>query len=130
LVHREFFRKVLGNSAIRDLDPNFMTVDFTNRLSVLAHATMFEDTGVAAYNGSGKLLTDVNNLLVAGKIVSVEARHVAILRNMLAPKSSAFAGDDVVDAMGLDRAISPSGILPMVQPFIKQHLQGKNLPNA
>ena len=130
LVHREFFRTVLADNAIRDLDPNFMTVDFSSRTSILMHATMFEDTGVAAYNGSAKLITDVNNLLVAGKIVSVEARHVAILRNMLMPRSSAFAGDDVINPMGLDRALSPSTVLPMVQPFIKQHLKGKDLPNA
>jgi hypothetical protein len=130
LVHREFYRTVLADKAIRDLDPNFMTVDFTNRLSILTHAVLFEDTGVAAYNGSGKLLTDVNHLLVAGKIVSVEARHVAVLRNFLAPKTSAFAGDDVVNPMGLDRAISPSGVIPMVQPFIKQILKGDKLPNA
>jgi hypothetical protein len=130
LVHREFYRTALGSSAIRDLEPDFKTVDFTSRESILAHAVMFEDTGVAAYNGSGKLLTDVNNLVVAGKIVSVEARHVAVLRNMLLPKSSAFAGDDVVNPMGLDRALSPSTILLMVQPFIKQHLKATNLPNA
>ena len=47
-------------------------------------------------------LTDVNLLLVAGKIVSVEARHAAAIRDLLNPKSADFAGDNAVDANGLD----------------------------
>lgn len=130
LVHLQFYRALLGGMKIRDLDPNFETIDFSNKTSVLLHAALFEDTGIAAYNGSGKLFQDVEKLKVAGKIVSIEGRHAAILRNMLNPKSSAFAGNDVVDPMGLDRALSPATIIPMVQPFIKQTLKGSHLPNA
>jgi hypothetical protein len=41
-----------------------------------------EDTGVAAYNGAGKLIT--NPLFVTGrKIVSVEARHASAIRSLI-----------------------------------------------
>jgi hypothetical protein len=45
---------------------NFASIDFSNRSSVLATAKAFEDLGVSAYNGAGKLLTDGDNLVVAG----------------------------------------------------------------
>ena len=58
-------------------------------------ARTFEDLGVSAYNGAGQLLTVAANLLTAGKIVSVEARHAAAIRDLLVPNS--FAASDVVD---------------------------------
>jgi len=61
---------------------------------------------VAALNGAGKYLTDTRNLLVAGKLASVEARHAAALRDVLPPPgvnpNTAFAGDDIIDANGRD----------------------------
>ena len=50
-------------------------MDFNSRDSVLKTARTFEDLGVAAYNGAGQLLERGEYLLLAGKIVSVEARH-------------------------------------------------------
>jgi hypothetical protein len=97
---------------------NFSSVDLTKRDSVFQTAKVFEDTGVAAYNGAGKLLHSATYLVLAGKIVSVEARHAATIRDILNPKSMDFAGDDVVDANGLDRAFAPSAVLPLVDPFI------------
>ena len=46
----------------------------------LARFRAFEDLGVSAYNGAGKLLADANNLLIAGKIVSVAAEAGAKLK--------------------------------------------------
>jgi Ferritin-like domain len=130
LVHREFFRTALGGDAIQDLETDFSSIDFTNRVSVLTSAYTFEDTGISAYNGSGQFLSDTNILGVAGKIVSVEARHSAILRNLLAPKTIAFAGDDAVNPMGLDLSKTPREVLPLVQPYFKETLNANNLPNA
>ena len=128
VVHREFFKAALGASAIPGLDVNFSTIDFTSRASVLGTAKVFEDTGVAAYNGAGKLIKSVDYLLLAGKIVSVEARHAAIIRDLLNPNTIDFSGDDVVDSNGLDLAKSPSMILSAVGPFIKTKVSGGNLP--
>ncbi|MBA3655798.1 MAG: ferritin-like domain-containing protein, partial [Gemmatimonadaceae bacterium] len=83
-------------------------------------AKVFEDIGVSAYNGSGKLLKDLNNLLVAGKIVSVEARHAAAIRDLLNPGSRDFAGDDVVEPLsGLDQATEPGLVLGGLSTFVK-----------
>ncbi len=128
ISHREFFKNVLGGSAIPALEVDFSTVNFSSRDSVLNTAKMFEDTGVSAYNGAGKLLTVPANLVIAGKIVSVEARYAAILRDLLSNNS--FAGSDVIDAMGLDKARMPNEVLSIVSPFIKTKINANNLPTS
>lgn len=118
IIHRDFFKAAIGSAAITGLTPNFSAIRFTDRTSVLTAARTFEDLGVSAYNGAGKLIKDVNYLLIAGKIVSVEARHAAIIRDLISPKTAAFAGDDVVTATGLDGALAPSVVLAAAQPFV------------
>ncbi|MBC8154886.1 MAG: ferritin-like domain-containing protein [Bacteroidetes bacterium] len=131
IVHREFLKTALGTNAIPGLTVNFQSINFTDRASVLNTARTFEDLGIAAYNGAGRLIKDVNYLLVAGKIVSVEARHAAAIRDLLSPKTAAFAGDDVVTvANGLDGALLPAAVLPLVQPFVVNAISGANLPTA
>lgn len=120
VIHRDFFKAALGSKAIPALEVNFSSVDFTSRNSVLATAKALEDTGVKAYNGAGKLIKSVDYLLVAGKIVSVEARHASAIRDLLNPNSADFAGDDIVSAdKGLDGAELPSVILPIAAGFLK-----------
>lgn len=128
IVHREFFKAALGNAAIKGLTPDFSTIDFADRNSVLKHAMIFEDTGVAAYNGAGKLIKDATYLLIAGKIVSVEARHASAVSDLMAPNALEFA-NSTVDSHGLDRAWSPSVILWNVSPFIKDKISANNLPS-
>lgn len=128
IAHRDFLKTALGGNAIQDLEVDFGSVNFGNRESVLMTARTFEDLGVSAYNGAGNLLVDANLLLVAGKIVSVEARHAAAIRDLLNPKSTDFAGDTVVDANGFDGALTPSEVLNAADPFIKTKINGNNLP--
>jgi hypothetical protein len=130
IIHRDFFKTALGSGAIPGLEVNFSTIDFTSRDKVLGAAKLFEDTGIAAYNGAGKLLKDVNNLLLAGKIVSVEGRHAAAIADLMRPLTAFFAGDDIIDGNGLDAAKMPSEILTAVQPFIKTKINGSNLPTS
>jgi hypothetical protein len=120
--HRRFFKRALGVLRIKVPDITFGSIDFTRRDSVLAQAKTFEDTGVAAYNGAGPRLKLAEFLTIAGKIVSVEARHAATIRDMIDPGSRSFAGDDVIDEMGLDHAFQPAQVLDMVQPFFKSRL--------
>ncbi|MCE7071840.1 MULTISPECIES: ferritin-like domain-containing protein [Dyadobacter] len=127
IIHRDFFKKALGDKAIKDLTPNFATIDFTKRDSVLGAAKLFEDTGVAAYNGAGRLLKDGGNLLLAGKIVSVEARHAAVIRDLLKPKSADFAGDDIINENGFDKAVAPADILAAVKGYVKDTITGANV---
>ena len=128
VAHREFFRKALGNNAIQNLEVDFSSINFGSRASVLGTAKAFEDLGVSAYNGAGKLLTDPNNLLLAGKIVSVEARHAALIRELITPNS--FAGSDVVDAIGLDVSRTPAQVLAIAGTYVKTKLNASNLPTS
>ncbi|MFD2935834.1 ferritin-like domain-containing protein [Spirosoma flavum] len=129
IIHREFFKAALGTNAIGALTPNFSGITFSDRGSVLGTAKAFEDLGVSAYNGAGPLITDVNYLALAGKIVSVEARHAAAIRDLLNPKSADFAGDDVVaPTTGLDAANKPAVVLPIAQKYVKTQITATNLP--
>ena len=119
VTHRDFLKKALGDKAIGDLEVDFSTVDFTKRDSVLGTAKVFEDLGVSAYNGAGKLIKSPDYLLAAGRIVSVEARHAATIRDLLKPNSVAPSGPDVVDKNGLDVVNEPKAVLKAAGPFIK-----------
>jgi ferritin-like protein len=128
VIHRDFLKAALGGAAIADLQVDFTSINFGDRTSVLEAARTFEDLGVAAYNGAGKLLTTPGNLLGVGKIVSVEARHAASIRDLLAPAS--FAGSDVVDGNGLDQAKAPSDVLAAADVYITTEINASNLPTT
>ncbi len=127
ISHRELFKKALGNSAIPALEVDFSSVNFANRASVLSASKAFEDLGVSAYNGAGYLLKSVDYLTLAGKIVSVEARHAAYIRDLITPGS--FAGSDVVDANGLDKTRTPIEVLNIAKTYIKTEINASNLPS-
>jgi hypothetical protein len=116
VIHREFFKTVLGGSAIPSIAFNTTTVGnlMGTRATLLSTSQLLEDTGVSAYNGAGKYLTNPANLLVAGKIVSVEARHAAAIRDIRDSNGTLFAGDDVIDAAGLDVKAEPSTVIASV----------------
>lgn len=128
IAHREFFKAALSSKAIQDLEVNFSKIDFTNRDSVLGTAMAFEDLGVSAYNGAGKLIANPDYLALAGKIVSVEARHAAWIRDIV--KAGSFAGMDVVDMNGLDRAKKPDDVLTIASAFLKTKINASNLPTS
>jgi hypothetical protein len=94
----------------------------------------------AAYNGAGQLLEKGEYLLLAGKIVSVEARHATAIRYLIGMKgaatanngnsgttvgsnssgnNNAFDDSDVVNDKGLDRAQKPAEVLATAGPFVK-----------
>jgi hypothetical protein len=126
VAHRAFFAKALGRRRIPNLKPNFSAINFASRQSVLSTASTFEDLGVAAYNGGGAAIRNPAYLAAAGSIVSVEARHAAILRDLIDPLSSSFAGD--VDFSGLDVAKPPSQVLAAAAPFVATPISATQLP--
>lgn len=136
VIHREFFRTALtgalpdaSTQLLPDLAFDYGTLNFNSRLDVLNTAKALEDTGVAAYNGAGRLITNPDYLLIAGKIVSVEARHASAIRSLLNPNSADFAGDDIVSTMnGLDAAKRPSEILTVAGGFITTDFTANFLP--
>ncbi|MBS1611203.1 MAG: ferritin-like domain-containing protein [Bacteroidetes bacterium] len=131
VAHREFFKAALGSAAIPALEVDFSSIDFNSRSSVLNTAKAFEDLGVGAYNGAGKLIVTPDYLVLAGKIVSVEARHAAAIRSLLSPGTASFAGDDIVTAStGLDSAKTPSEVLAVAKSYLKSTLSASNLPTS
>ena len=127
-IHQKFFREALGSAGIPTMRFEFTSVNFGDRTSVLTTARTFEDIGVSAYNGAAQLLTSLDFLALAGKIVSVEGRHAAAIRDLLAPGTAAFAGDDVVNMQGLDVVRVPSQVLPLADPFIVTTIVATGLP--
>ena len=134
IAHREFFKAALSSNAIPALEVNFASINFGDRNSVLTTARTFEDLGVAAYNGAGKLITSPDYLTIAGKIVSVEARHAALIRDLISNGSfadlsslSPFGADN---ATAKDGALNPPEVLAAAAPFIKTRISSGNLPTA
>jgi len=126
ISHREFFKNALGTSAIISLTLDFSTINFGTRDGVLSTAKAFEDLGVSAYNGAGHLLASADYLLLAGKIVSVEARHAAYIRDLIAPGSFA----DGLDMNGLEMSRTPIEVLAIAASYIKNKINASNLPTS
>ncbi|GAA3921973.1 hypothetical protein GCM10022406_05120 [Hymenobacter algoricola] len=136
VIHREFFKAALmrdaSSSIIKSLEPNFDGIDFNARttaagstkLGVLNAAKAFEDLGVSAYNGAGRFIgTDVaglNYLVAAGKIVSVEARHAALIRDLVSEGS--FIDSDIVNIAtnGLEISKTPAQVVAVANTFLKE----------
>ncbi len=128
VTHRAFFKAALGSAY-----PN-LTFDFSSVLTnpsrgpLLTTALTLETNGIAAYNGAGPAIKNANNLLVAGKIVSIEARHTAAIADSLDATGKAYADltAGVLNGLGadptnaLDAAVaSESTVAGNAQPFIK-----------
>ena len=131
-AHVEFLNTAISSvgTAIPALQVDFSSIDFDSRDSVLATAQAFEDLGVSAYNGAGRLLSDANYLLAAGKIVSVEARHAAAIRTLRSNGSpTAFANSEVVDSNGLDVVRTPSEVLAIAGTYVVTEIDASGLPN-
>lgn len=114
VVHRDFFAAALGAAKIPGLTPVFTAIDFTNRSSVLQTAQTFEDLGVSAYNGAARYIASAVYLGLAGKIVSVEARHAAAIRDLLSNRSADFAPN------AFDVGNTPAFVLAAAKPFIAE----------
>lgn len=129
VAHRNFFKAAIsaaGATPLQDLQVDFSTVDFGSRTSVLATAKAFEDLGVTAYNGAGKLITNPAYLVIAGKIVSVEARHAALIADLIS--NGTFA--NTTDANGLDMARTPAEVLAIADTYVVTKLNASNLPTS
>jgi len=146
LIHRDFFKVVLNSIAAPgrvapDLEFVFSSVDFNDRGVVLEFSRILEDTGVQAYNGAGNLIENPTYLLLAGKIVSVEARHASAIRDLIGGNTDYdnFADEDITVGLTLgdilfpeafDDAVDPRQILEAVAGtgFLKTKIIANNVP--
>jgi hypothetical protein len=129
-IHASFFKTFLATNGIAQATLNLTSVNFTDGGSVLTTAKTLEDLKVGAYNGAAQLLQSAPNLTLMAKIVSVEARHAAAVRDLLAPGTSAFAGSDVIDANGFDQALQPSAVATAITPYVKNPITITNVPST
>lgn len=131
IAHREFFKAAITaaapSSIIPGLEVDFSSINFGTRASVLGTAMAFEDLGVTAYDGAGYLIKNPNYLLVAGKIVSVEARHAALIRELITVNS--FLGDQV-DTNSVNISRTPPEVLAIAGTYIKTKINASNLPTG
>ncbi|RDC62208.1 ferritin-like domain-containing protein [Adhaeribacter pallidiroseus] len=131
IAHREFFKAAITAAApaaiIPGLTPDFSKINFGDRTAVLTAAKTFEDLGVAAYNGAGKLLKSPDFLTIAGKIVSVEARHAAEIADLISNGTFANTGNN---ANGFDGAMTPTEVLTAAKSFVKETIDFSKLPTS
>ncbi len=131
VAHREFFKAAITAAAptaiIPGLTPDFSSINFSDRTAVLNTAKAFEDLGVSAYNGAGKLITNPTYLTLAGKIVSVEARHAAEIRDLI---SNGTFSDTANNTNGFDLAETPENVLKVAQTFVKEKINASGLPTS
>ena len=121
IAHRDFLRAALGDARIRNLTPRLGAIDFRDRYTVLNTARTFEDLGVAAYNGAAKYLEHEVYLTIAGKIVSVEARHASAIRDLLMPRSGYFA------PKAFDDAFAPKDVIAAASAYIADKINVVNV---
>jgi hypothetical protein len=122
VIHRDFFKAAItaaGATPIKALETVYPSGTFDTKANVLNTAKAFEDLGVAAYNGAARYITTAQYLFIAGKIVSVEARHAAVIRDLLSEGS--FVGSDVVDIAGnsLEMSKLPSVVVATANTFLR-----------
>lgn len=127
-VHREFLKFVLGRPSVGALAPDFSSVDFDDRGSVLETALKLENLGVAAYNGAARLI-DVGSrfgtvpLEAAGDIVAVEARHAAFIGSLI----DGGRGGRRFAPEAFDAPMDPAAVLEAADPFISTPIRVENL---
>jgi len=123
VIHREVLKQAINTAVnnnqqqvLPNLNFDYGALNFGNRNQVLDVARKLEDTGVAAYNGAGKYLANATNLVLAGKIVSVESRHASVIRSLINPDDAFFAANDVVEpSTGKNMAKEPSQVLSEIE---------------
>lgn len=126
ITHREFLKNLLGTSAIRQLEFDFGSVDFTSRTSVLNTARAIEDISVAAYNGGMHLFTTPSFVVATSKMASVEARHCSLIHDLLTFNNFS----EGTDANGTDPNKGPAEVVAATSMYFKTKISVNNLPTT
>lgn len=119
VMHREVVRAFLGAQQLPIVTGSINTTTvnaiLSSKTNIITAAQTFESLGVSGLNGAGKYLQDARNLLFAGKLASVEGRHLAALRELLPPAgvnpNTAFASDETIDSNGRDIKLEAGDVL-------------------
>jgi rubrerythrin len=80
---------------------------FRSQGNYLRLAQIFEDTGIAAYNGAAPEVGSTEVLAALASIVQVEGRHAALVRQMQGEKPAPKAFDDTLSEAQVRERIEP-----------------------
>ena len=117
VIHRQTLGTLLGDAFLPALAFNFSSFALGTRAGVLAAAQRLEDLGTGLLAGALPLFDNAGLRQLLTKMLSVEARHAALVRDLAA--SGSFAGPDVVPpATGLHQALSPTAGNALLAPYI------------
>ena len=108
-AHVTFLRQTLGARARKKPRLEFGDA-VRDRQRFTSVAASLEETGVQAYNGQGASLT-AGALASITKIVSVEARHAAWIRDILGEIPAPRAADPSETAVQVDAALKKTGFI-------------------
>jgi hypothetical protein len=107
--HVSLIRTALGSRARRE--PSFrFDAALLRPPRFVRSALILEDAGVAAYNGQAANLT-AKALLPALRIVSVEGRHAAWIRDIAGEDPAPFAADPGKSASAVTSSLREAGLL-------------------
>ena len=126
LAHKGLIKGLLGRDAMSTIVVDLSPVTFADRTDTLNHAIMLEDIAAAAYNGVAQYFTDTNYVLLIAKMATVQARHAAYERDILAPNT--FSDSTIVNSNGFDRALTPQQVMAALAPYIQTKLDISTLP--
>lgn len=109
--HRETLAETILQLGISNSPPPKLDFGdaFTSERRFLEVAKQLEETGVSAYNGAATELFSRRILAVAGQIVQVEARHAAVIRDLL--------GESITDG-AFDKPLDEAQVTDRVKPYI------------
>lgn len=95
-AHRRYLEKALGSDAGSNQQYHFGDA-FRSERAFLAAAVKLEDTGLAGYNGQAANLSRPTLRSVA-RVISVEARHAAWVRDLAGQQPAPHATDAPISA--------------------------------
>jgi len=106
--------KKLGGTPVSKPGVNF-GASFDSRKSYLTTSHTFENVGVGAYLGAAGFMKDKGVLQAAAGIFGVEARHAAVVGNLLG-----LPGEGGVYMGAFEKGVPAATVLAGVAPFIVQ----------
>lgn len=90
---------------------------FDSRMSFLTTSHTFENVGVGAYLGAAGYIKDKSILQAAAGIFGVEARHAAVVGNLLG-----LAAEGGVYSGAFEKPIAKATVLAAVKPFLTSQM--------
>ncbi|SCZ99458.1 BZ3500_MvSof-1268-A1-R1_Chr3-1g06020 [Microbotryum saponariae] len=120
--HVEFLAGALGSAGVSQCKYDFK-VAFTNVYTFVSTARILESVGTAAYLGAAPDISSKAYLAAAGSILTIEARHTAILNT--------FSGDSGFP-VAFETSLDYAQVYSLAAGFIKPNTCGKNgaLPSS